>query len=289
VTTTPLDMPDEQRGDLVAARHDPSGQGTDVPDVAGAIREFNASNHAHEDLWARTRQAADAVRHAIVDRQLAQRASGEARDSHLAIQAEHPHRRASLMRQALIALATVALDAVACWFAAQALGSGQLETLLWAGLFLVVLAGGEIALDFYSEHSRRAWQAAAAALAAFVAGLGVLRYLFLATVGTDGTVTALVGAVLFTAVTAVLVMIGYRALRAAESFRAWQARRRARRAAREASAAGERLARRLAERDRLIDAYVARIRVSLVKTCTSALLARMEAAIRVHLTGRDGS
>ena len=43
-------------------------------------------------------------------------------------QAEHPERRAPLSRQVAIAVAALGLDAIACYFAAQALGSSQLQT-----------------------------------------------------------------------------------------------------------------------------------------------------------------
>lgn len=256
-------------------------------DVAGIVREFNAGNQAHEDLWARVHQAGDAVRRSVDDRDAAQVRAREARDFHLAVQAEYPRRRAPLLRQALIALATVALDGVACWFAAQALGNGQVETLVWTALFLAVLASGEVALDYASEHSARAWRLLAGGLLVFVAGLGVLRFLYLDTVGGNGTVGALVGAGLFTAATAAFLVIGYRALRAAERFPAWQARRRFRQAEREAAAASRQVARRVRERDRLVDAYVSRIRISLLEKCSADQMEELEAALRQHLTGRD--
>jgi hypothetical protein len=121
----------------------------------------------------------------------------------------------------------------------------------------------------------------------FVAGLGVLRFLYLATVGGNGTVGALVGAGLFTAATAAFLVIGYRALRAAERFPAWQARRRSRQAEREAAAASRRVGRLLRERDRLVDAYLSRIRVSLLGKCSAGQLPQLESALREHLTGRD--
>jgi hypothetical protein len=283
-----LDGPDEQRRQ-VGEPADDSGRDEGLPEVAREVRDFNASNEAHEDLWTRAHQAADTVRRRAREEQIAQQNAREARDGHLAVQAEHPQRRASLMRQAIVAALTVALDAVACWFAAQALGGGQLETMLWAALFLAILAGGEIALDYYSDHGPKAWRPLALGLAGFVVGLGVLRFLYLATTGSAGTAAALVGAALFTAATAVFVAIGYRVLRAAETPRAWQARRRARQARREAEAANARLASSTAERDRLVDAYVSRIRSSLLKKCTSSQLPSMEAALRAHLSGRDSS
>src|SRR3984893_8521018 len=110
------------------------------------------------------------------------------------------------------------------YFAAQALGNAQLETVAWAVLFLAVLGSGEVALDYYKERRPRVWRLLVTGLAIFVAGLGVLRYSYLATVGTDQTLAALVAAVLFTAATAGFVMLGYRALRAAETAPTWKAR-----------------------------------------------------------------
>jgi hypothetical protein len=278
VAAIPRDGPHEQHENVAS-----------LPDVAESVRDFNASNKAHEDLWARAHQAGDAVRHGRRDAHLAGERAQEAREVHLAVQAEHPRRRASLLRQVIIAAITVGLDGVACWFAAQALGSGQVETLIWAGLFLVILAAGEVALDRYSDGSRTAWYLLVIGLALFVAGLGVLRFLYLATVGSDGAAAALVGAALFTAATAGFLVIGYRALRAAETFRAWQARHRARRADREAAAASARLANCAAERDRLVDAYIGRIRVRLLRICTADQMPLMEKALREHLGGRDPS
>ena len=208
------------------------------------------------------------------------------RDFFLAVQAEYPHRRGPLPRQGLIAAFTVALDAVACWFAARALDEGQTETLLWTVLFLAVLACGEVALDYYSERSHRAWRLLAGGLLFFVTGLGVLRFLYLDTVGGAGPVAALVGAGLFTTATLGFLAIGYRALRTAEKFPAWQAGRRARHAEREAAAASRRVARLLREHNRLVDAHVSRIRVGLLGKCSADQLPELEAALRQHLTGR---
>jgi hypothetical protein len=259
------------------------------PDVTGPIRDFNAANQSHQELWAETHQVGDEVRRASEELRLAKKEASDKRAAHQAIQAVYPRRSAPLARQVALAAGTVAADAVACWFAAQALGDGQMETLLWTGLFLAILAAGEVALDRYSDRSPKTWRVLAAGLAAFIAGLGVLRFLFLDTVGAVGAVAALVGAALFTVVTAGFVMIGYRALRAAETFRAAQARIAARKADRGAKAAAVRLASRTADRDRLVDAYLSRIRVCLLERFPSSELPRMVAAIRAHLTGGDGS
>ena len=275
MAATPMGGQDEQHRTMTSA------------DIVGPVREFNASNQAHEDLWTRVHQAGDQVRRGVDERDAAQLHARQARDFYLTVQAEHPHRRAPLLRQALLAAGTVALDAVACWFAAQALDEGQTETLLWTLLFLAVLACGEVALDYLSERSTRAWRSLAGGLLVFVTGLGVLRFLYLATVGGAGTVTALVGAGLFTAATLSFLAIGYRALRAAEKFPAWQARRRARQAEREAGAASRRVARLLREHNRLVDAYVSRIRVGLLGKCSVEQLPELEVALRQHLTGPD--
>ena len=230
------------------------------PEAAQIIRSFNASNPAHEDLWIRMRQASYAAREAVHEREAARFRAQEARNSYLAVRAEYPHRRAPLLRQVLIAALTLALDAVACWFAAQALGNGQIETLLWTVLFLAVLAAGEVALDHYSERPGWIWRGLAVGLGAFVIGLVSLRFLYLDTAGTVGPAAVLVDATLFTACTAGLVAVGYRALRAAEKLSAWRARRWSRQAEQEAAAASNRAARLLHERDRLADAYIRRVR-----------------------------
>ena len=155
----------------------------------------------------------------------------------------------------------------------------------WTALFLAVLAFGEIGLDYYSELGGRPWRTVAAALITFVAGMGVLRFLYLATVGATGVITALVGAALFTAATAGFLVIGYRALRAAEKFTAWQARRSATQARREVVAAEHRMHRLQRDHDRLTDAYVNRIRSSLLDRCPADQLSKLEMALRKHLAG----
>jgi hypothetical protein len=133
------------------------------------------------------------------------------------VQAQHPHRRAPLPRQAILALITVALDGVACYFAAQALDVSQSATWVWTGLFLAVLAGGEVALDFYRDRNLRVWMALVTLTGILVTLLGILRFWFLAAIGTDGLVPSITEVFLFTAVTAGFLYLGYRALRAAET------------------------------------------------------------------------
>jgi hypothetical protein len=256
-------------------------------DIADFVRNFNASNQAHEDLWTRVHQAGDAVRRAVQDRGTAQVHARDARSFHLAVQAEYPHRTAPLPRQVFIAAYALGLDGVACWFAAQALGNGQVETLLWTFLFLAVLAGSEVALDYYKERGGRVWRRLVNGLAAFVAGLGILRFLYLDTVGTVGAAAALVGASLFTACTAGFLVIGYRALRVAEKLPACRARKRSQQAEQEMAAVSNRVSRLLRERNRLVDAYMSRIRSDLLRKCLSSQLPQLEAALREHLTGGE--
>jgi hypothetical protein len=255
-------------------------------DVADLIRDVNATNEAVEDQCLRACQAADIA--ARSNRQ-AERSADAARNAtiaHQTIQAERPRRRAPLPRQVMLALATVGLDGVACYFAAQTLGGSQDSTLAWTGLFLAVLAGGEVALDFYRDRHQRAWRVLAALTGAFVALLGVLRFWFLATVGTGGLVPAIAGAGLFTAATAGFLALGYRALRAAETPQAWRARREARRARQAARDARETADRDARERDRLIDAYLVHVRRQVLKTCPVDRQLALESAVRHHLSER---
>lgn len=259
-----------------------------LPDATAAVRAFNGANRAHEDLWSRVRHATDIVRHARREAAETESLAAEADAAHRVTQAEHPDRRAPRVRQLLLAGLTIALDGLACNFAAQALGGGPRETLVWTGLFLAVLAAGELALDVYQERQRRAvWRSLAGGLGAFVAMLGLLRYSFLLTVGTAGPVTAAIGAALFTAATGCLVLLGYRALRAAETAAAWKARRRKLALERKARTARGTVGAQIARRDRLADAYLSQLRTSLLRYCTASQLATMEHAVRMHLVGRD--
>jgi hypothetical protein len=181
---------------------------------------------------------------------------------------------------------TVALDGVACYFAAQALDGSQDATLVWTGLFLAVLAGGDLALDFYRDRNQRTWRALAILTGAFIALLGILRFWFLATIGTGGLVPAIAGAVLFTAATAGFLSLGYRALRAAETPQAWRARRQARRARQTAWHLRAIADSNAKERDRLIDAYLGHVRRVVFKTCSVEQQLAMETAVREHLSGR---
>lgn len=264
-----------------------SEEPTSLPDVAELIRRVNDSNEAVEDLCLRARQATDTAVRGQEVADMSEATARNAKIAHQTIQGEHPQRRAPLPRQVAFASGTVMLDGVACYFAAQALDGSQDTTLVWAGLFLVVLAGGEVALDYYRDRQPRAWRAVAAVLTLFVTVLGLLRFWYLATIGAAvGLIPAMAGAGLFTAATAGFLFLGYRALRSAEAPQAWRARRTAlaaRRAARAARAAAER---ELAERDRLMCAYLGQVRRLILKTCTAEQQLAMESAVREYLLGK---
>jgi len=255
-------------------------------EVADLIRDVNASNEAVEDQCLRTCQAADIAARSARLAELSAVAAKNATIAHRTVQDERPRRRAPLPRQVIFALMTVALDGVACYFAAQALDGSQDATLVWTGLFLAVLAGGEVALDFYRDRNLRNWHALAILTGAFVTLLGILRFWFLATIGTGGLVPAVAGAFLFTAATAGFLCLGYRALRAAETPQAWRARREAHKARHAARAARTTADRDAKERDRLVDAYIGHVRRLVFKTHPVDEQLAMEAAVREHLCGR---
>lgn len=253
-------------------------------DVAVLIRSVNALDEAVEDQCLRARQAADiAARSDRAAEQAAARAR-VAEDAHLVIQAEHPHRQAPLPRQVTFALATVGLDGAACYLAARALGGSQDWTLAWTGLFLAVLAGGEVALDFYRDRGERAWRVLVMLLGSVVVLLGTLRLWFLASTGT-GLVPAIAGAALFTVATAGFLAVGYRALRAAETPAAWRARRQAGKARQAARTARAEADRNVAERDRLVDAYLGHVRRLALKVCPAERQMAAQSAVRQHLLG----
>jgi hypothetical protein len=255
-------------------------------DVTPLIRQVNASNEANEDLYLRTRQAADVTGRSNQAAEQAGIAAATAKSAHRTIQSEHPQRRAPLPRQRFYALLAVTLDGVACYFAAQALGGSQDTTIVWTVLFLAVLAVGEIALDFYRDRHHRAWRTLAAILAAFVGVLGVLRFWFLATVGASGLIPAALGAALFTVVTAGFLLVGYRALRLAETPQTYRARRRARIAAQAAQDARVDANRNTRDRERLIDAYLVQVRRQALELFTAEQQS-VEKAVRRHLLGEE--
>jgi hypothetical protein len=255
-------------------------------DVTALLRDVNASNEAVEDQCLRARRAADAAIRSEEIAELSEASAQKATVAHQTVQAERPRRRASLPRQVMCFLVLIGLDGVACYFAAQALNGSQDATLVWTGLFLLLLAGGEVALDFYRDRHLSAWRALVAVIAAFIALLGVLRFWYLDTVGANGTVPAAAGAFLFTTATAGFLFFAYRALRIAETPPAWRARQRARAAHRAAQAARAVADRDGSERDRLIDAYLGHVRRLALKTCTAEQQLAVESAVRAYLRGK---
>jgi hypothetical protein len=255
-------------------------------DPAVLIRNVNASNEAVEDQCLRACQIAEIASRSAHAAELSVTAAQSATVTYRTLQAEHPQRSAPLLRQVTLALVTVALDGVACYFAAQALDASQDTTLVWTGLFMAVLAGGEVALDRYRDRNLRVWRALAILTGVFVTLLGVLRFWFLATIGTNGLVPATAGALLFTGATTGFLCLGYRALRTAETPQAWRARQAARKAWQAARAARSAADRDAKERDRLIRAYIGHVRKLVLKTYPVAVQVALESAVRSHLSDR---
>jgi hypothetical protein len=112
--------------------------------------------------------------------------------------------------------------------------------------------------------------------------LALLRFGFFAAVGT-GVAGALVGACVFTVCTIMFVAGGFAAVRYAETMTIWQARRGARKAAKKARAAEAEADRRAAQRDRRVDAFLGRIRPTLLRDFLGAQ--DMEARVRAHMLG----
>lgn len=291
MSTSRHEKPDLDAADATTAFHPEQRGKLDgrQTDVLRQINGFNAESRAHEDLWSRTRRMTDQVDQGEEAARKADSASANADLDHRAIQAENPGRTAPRPRQWLVVGGTLALDGIACYFAAEALGGDRSETLAWAGLFLALLGAAEVTLDLYRDSHRLVWRWAACVLVAFITLLGVLRFWFLATVGTEGLVTAGVGALLFTLSTGAFVVLGYRALRVAETHVAWRARRNARSSRSEAASAHRMVLRLTERRDALARAYLSLIRTRLVKSCQAGELPLMEQAIWAHLTGRERS
>ena len=249
--------------------------------VAVLIREVNASDQAVQDQFLRARQAAGItarLEHAAG--QAAARAR-TAEAAHLAVQAEHPHRRAPLPRQVTVTLGTVVLDGLACYLAARALGASGDAVLAWTVLFLAVLAGAEAAPGLYRDRGERARRV----LAALTGFLVILAGTVLLAVTGTGPVPAIAGACLLTVITAGFLTVGYRALQAAETPLAWRAAWQAGTAYQAARLARAQADQAAAERDRLIDAYLGHLTGLALKTSPPGQQPAVESAARQYLLG----
>ena len=104
-------------------------------------------------------------------------------------------------RQVILALTTVAMDGVACYFETSPRRQPGRDACLDDAIpGRAGWRGGRY--DFYRDRSLRAWQVLATLTGGFVGLLGILRFWYLVTIGRGGFVPAIVGAGLFTAATA---------------------------------------------------------------------------------------
>ncbi len=252
--------------------------------VEPVVLRFNEENVANEELYERAGHARDIARSARASAERFLALAKKARDAWRTAQLEHPERRAWLLPMLLIAAALLALDSWAAYFAAEALGGDQRTTLLWAALFLVILGLLEAGLAWFAERNRVIFRLTGLGLAGFATLLALLRFGFFTGIGTS-PVAAMAGAAVFTVCTVVFVIGGFAAVRYAETPGIWQARRRVRKAERKAASAELLAARRAAERDQRIDAYVARIRPALLREPGAAQA--LEAQVRAHLLGEE--
>jgi hypothetical protein len=267
--------------------HPRDAEGASPLRVATVIRDINASDTAIEDLYLRARHAADIATRSNYAAQQAAATAEKARVAYRDARTGLLHRRAPLPRQVLLALSTVLLDGVACYFAAQALGGSPDATLAWAVLFLGVLAGGEAALGFYGDRSERTRRTILMFFGLFVTLLGTLRFWFLASTGTGGLMATIIGAYAFTGMTAGFVLLGYRVLRVAETPPTWRARRRARKARQAAWIAHATAELDSTERDRLIDTYLGHVMQRVLRTCPAEHQLAVESGFRKHMLGES--
>ena len=268
----PPSAPDERAADRAVA-------------VMAEVLAFNGSSQAHEDLWSDTRQATDIVTHAAADLTGAEKKVGDAELSYRAERAKQLDRSAPRPRQWLLAAAALSLDGVACVFAAEALDGSQLETYGWAGLFLALLAAGELALDHYRDTHGALWRWMAGILWCVHRPAGHASFRVPDDGGLRGRSRGAGSATLFTVATAGFVVAGYRLLRAARP-----ARRGGARCAVTASAppppraAGSQPAPPGATGCPRVPS---RIRSQLARGYSARELPLMEQALMAHLTGQE--
>ena len=252
-------------------------------DVAVLIRDVNATNHAVEDQCLRARQAADAAIRSLYLCRAKERKNLLHRVPDDPGRGRRPPRRRPGRGDTRPPRAHSIIRDVEDF---RVSGPQRRHTLIWTVLFLAVLAGGEIGLDFYRDRNLRAWRILTCTTSAFVVLLGVLRFWFLATIGTGDLVAAFTGAALFTVVTAGFLTVGYRTLRAAETRRPGAPAGRLTRPCRPRGRPGTTAKRDAAERDRLIDAYLRHVRKVVLRTCAVDQQLALEGAVRDHLCGR---
>jgi hypothetical protein len=270
------------------AAPDPSGK---RPTSLGIINAFNASHKDAVRLYKQTRRASQGAHDTVGHAAAAVAAETVAQTAHDLSEESDTRRHGPLPRRYLAVIAAVALDAIACYLAAQVFGGDQTSTLLVTALLLAGLAGGEIWLDFTSRRAHQqpngagnlAWQAVACGLGLFVIALGVLRYDYLLTV--DGNVTsALLGAVLLSVITGGLVVLGYLTLRGTESVDMFIKRRRARRAERATQAAQAAILDADRDRNNLAKRYLSQIQPTINEAADDQEHAQqLEAGVRRNL------
>ena len=201
--------------------------------------------------------------------------------------AKQPDRSAPRPRQWLLAGAALALDGVACVFAAEALDGSQLETYGWAGLFLARLLPGSWPSTTTATRTGRCGGGFRGHPAAFIGLLGVLRFVFLTTVGYGGDLAALVRGHAVHGRHGGLVVAGYRLLRAARLVR------RGAPAGCGATASGPPRPPGAGSRPLRPGAtgwpvaYLSRIRSQLARSYSASELPLMEQALMAHLTGQE--
>jgi hypothetical protein len=267
--------------DQMEKRHDP----TTHPDPILLVRQFNRTHPAREELYVEAKAAGDALDLAKQDAAEARTQLSGCQVAYASCVAQDPSRQAPLPRQVALTACAAAIDALPIYVAAESLGDDATTTLLWAGLFLLFLVGGEIALDRFSRRgSRRGVQLTAWLLGGFIGALGLLRLRFLWTVA-GGWLTPIVGALLLSGVTTAFVLAGYWLLRSAESLPTFRARRALRLARREQGAAQARWTHCCRRLERKSRAYLSVIRTFLLERASNEASAdAMERAVWAHLT-----
>jgi RNA polymerase sigma factor (sigma-70 family) len=273
-------------GPHVLAMATPSADtlGASAIDVSEMICRFNAADEHLEDLYLRARRAAQAVARSRAALEQAGSAANRARLTAGTVRAEHPWRYVSLHRQGLLMLPAIVLG-IGCYFSSQALSGSQNTALRFvlAAIFAIILAAGTALFGYYDPAANPMRRSLCAFVGGSAAAVGGLRYL--ASLGSgDSAPTAALEACLLTATTAGSLLAGYRFLKVTETPRAWRARHQARAESRRASAAREAAQHDMAEQERLVRAYVSRLRPALASAYPYDPPAAVEAAVRASIS-----